>query len=83
MKEGELLLGKLIYKHLKENGQSITWLATQLNCDRKKLYTFFKTSYTDTEFLFDICRVLKYDFFPYFSEKLSRIGITNKALWQN
>ncbi|MDR0872895.1 MAG: XRE family transcriptional regulator [Prevotellaceae bacterium] len=74
------LLGELICKHLKENGQSITWLAKQLHCDRKKLYLFFKTSYSDTEFLFDICRILKCDFFPYFSKQLSEIGITHKAL---
>jgi hypothetical protein len=75
-----LQLGELICKHLKQNGQSVTWLAKQLNCDRKKLYVFFNNTYSDTEFLFNICRVLKCDFFVYFSKELSKMGITNKAL---
>jgi len=75
----DIEIGRFVHEYLKNNGVQITWLAKQLNCDRKKLYTFFKGYYFDFSFLFDICVALDYDFFPYFSKKLANLGINRKT----
>ena len=78
--KNDLPLGKLIYNYIKKNGVNVSWLAKQMECDRKKLYIFFKTSYCDTIFLDKICYFLRCDCFVYYSKKLAENQITDKIL---
>ncbi|MDR2963097.1 MAG: hypothetical protein LBU90_05655 [Bacteroidales bacterium] len=64
-------IGQQIKNHLKESGQSVTWLARQLNCERTKIYRLFRTPYIDTDILFTVSKILKYDFFVQYSRRLS------------
>jgi len=80
MNNTELSLGKLIYRHIRKNRVNVSMLATQMECDRKKLYTFFKTSYCDNVFLEKICFFLRCDCFVYYSKKLAENQITDKIL---
>jgi len=75
----DIEIGRFLHNYLKNNGIQITWLAEQLHCDRKKLYSFFKSDYCDLGFLFDICVALDCDFFPYLSNKLAQRGISRQA----
>jgi len=65
-----LHIGSLIYTTLKQKGHSVTWLASQLHCDRSNLYKIFDKYYIDTDLLYRISKILNTDFFQYYSQKL-------------
>ena len=75
-----LSLGELIHMYMKKNGQSVSWLATQIGCTRNKLYRFFRTSRCDNDFLEEICFFLKCDCFVYYSKKLADNEIINQIV---
>jgi predicted transcriptional regulator len=56
-------IGQKIQRRLKEQGQSVTWFAKQLNCNRTNIYNIFKKVNVDTELLKRICKILNYNFF--------------------
>ncbi|MCL2328392.1 MAG: XRE family transcriptional regulator [Bacteroidetes bacterium] len=56
-------IGKLIRKHLKDNGQSVVWFAKQLECDRSKMYRIFNSPIIYSSDLWQISAILKHDFF--------------------
>ena len=59
----EFHLGKMIKAELMQQGRSITWLATQINCSRENLYQLFRNPWINTETLLKIGQALDYDFF--------------------
>jgi len=58
-----LHIGKLVRKHLRENGQTVVWLTKQLGCDRSKLYRIFKNPDIYMSDLWQISIILKHNFF--------------------
>lgn len=63
-------IGKIIKGKLKEQGRSVTWLATRLSCTRENLYNVFAKDHINTQLLFKISQELNYDFFKEFSNCL-------------
>ena len=68
-------LGSIIRKRFDEQGESVSWFAKQLCCDRTNVYSIFKRESIDTALLVKISTILKHDFFKYYSED---IAITDK-----
>ncbi len=63
-------IGKIIKEKLKEQGRTVTWLASQLSCTRENLYNIFAKDHINTQLLFKISQELNYDFFKEFSNCL-------------
>ncbi|MDR1347039.1 MAG: helix-turn-helix transcriptional regulator [Prevotellaceae bacterium] len=63
----EIHIGNLILGKLKENGQTVSWLAQKVYCDRSNLYRIFKRTSIDTDLLMRISNALHYNFFDLFS----------------
>ncbi len=63
-------IGKLIREKLDENGQSASWLAKKVNCDRSTLNKLLKRNHIDTDLLLRISKTLNFDFFSYYSDSL-------------
>jgi len=63
-------IGKLIKQKLKENGQSIAWLAKKVDCDHGNLCKILKTDNINSTLLKNISKTLKHDFFVYFSKNV-------------
>ncbi|WP_272961157.1 XRE family transcriptional regulator [Barnesiella viscericola] len=63
-------IGELIRERLKAEERSVTWFARKLSCSRANVYKIFRKEYIDTELLTRISRILDYDFFQYFSDRL-------------
>jgi len=63
-------IGELIKQKLKENGQSISWLAKQVNCDRCNLSKILNGDDINSKLLENISRVLKHNFFVYLHNKV-------------
>lgn len=63
-------IGELIKKELKKQGRSVTWLAAELGYSRGHLYRLFAKNWIYTDLLYKISRMLKHDFFKYYSEEL-------------
>lgn len=60
-------------------GYTVTWFASQLNCDRRNIYRIFEKENIDIILLAQISRVLNYDFFEYLSENmLNKSSAMNK-----
>ncbi len=68
-------MGVLIRNHLKERGQSVSWLARQLHCSRENMYHIFSKAWIDTEMLLKISIILEYNFFTYYNDFLSSKGV--------
>ena len=62
-------MGRIIKRKLKEDEErSVSWLARQINCDPCNLCRILKNSqHINSELLVHISRVLRYDFFKYYS----------------
>jgi len=71
-------IGTLILQKLKENGQAVSWLAKKIRSDRSNLYRILKRNHLDTQMLWDISRVLNFDFFAYFSEHFRQTKMQEK-----
>ena len=52
-------------------GLTTVWLASQLGYHRTNLYKIYSMQTIDTGVLLRISRILKYDFFALYSEKIS------------
>lgn len=61
-------IGKLIKAELAQQGRSITWLASQVDCSRENLYKVFRHKWIYTDLLLQICEALDFDFFKVCSE---------------
>lgn len=49
---------------------TITWFASQLNCDRRNIYNIFARQSIDTELLTRISRILNHNFFADIAETI-------------
>ncbi len=63
-------IGKAIYKELKRQGRTVTWLSRQLGTSRMACYRIFDNYSIDTQILYRISSVLGVDFFKTYSESL-------------
>lgn len=63
-------IGQLIKDELIRQERTVTWLAHQVNCDRRNIYHIFSRADIDTDMLFRISLALHTDFFAYYSNKL-------------
>lgn len=70
--ELQFSIGQLIKQELARQGRTVTWLARQVNCDRRNIYHVFSRAYIDTALLFRISIALRTDFFAYYSQELQR-----------
>lgn len=64
-------IGHIIREELRSQGRSVTWLAKQLNIDRRVCYRIFHSYSIDTQVLFRISRILGKDFFADYSACLN------------
>ena len=63
-------IGHIIQEELRAQGRSVTWLAKQLNLDRRVCYRIFDCYSIDTHLLFRISGLLGRNFFEEFSIRL-------------
>ncbi len=66
----DIHIGKLIREKLDKNGQSASWLAKKVHCDRSSFNKLLKKDHIDTKLLLHISKVLNFDFFSYYSDSL-------------
>lgn len=59
-------IGSVIEKELRRQGQTATWFARELYCNRQNVYNIFKRKSIDTDLLMRISLVLHCNFFEYF-----------------
>ena len=57
-----LRIGESIHQELKDQGRSVTWLATQLGMERSSLYYTFKQNIIALDFLIRISILLDHNF---------------------
>jgi hypothetical protein len=62
--------GFAIRSQLKKNGQSIAWLARQLDCDPSNLRKQLNTAHLYSDLILHISIVLKKDFFAPYSHNI-------------
>jgi len=65
-------IGKKIERVIHEQGCSVTWFAAQLGFTRVTAYNIFRRTDIDTDLLFRISALLRYNFFEYFSEDFKK-----------
>ncbi len=66
----EIHIGLKTREELRRQGRSNRWFAEQLNINQRTVNKIFDKVCIDTQQLLRISRVLKVDFFKYFSESL-------------
>jgi plasmid maintenance system antidote protein VapI len=66
----EIHIGKLIQAKMEAEGRSVTWLAKQLHCYRSNVYKIYQKQTIDMDLLLRISKILKTDFFNYYSDIL-------------
>lgn len=66
----DIHIGQIIRDKLNENGQSASWLARKVHCDRSSLNKLLKKDHIDTKLLLRISEILNFNFFSYYSESL-------------
>ena len=65
-------IGEIIKQELKNQGKTSIWLAEELGCHRTNVYKIYNRNTIDSGMLFHISKLLKVDFFKYFSEALKK-----------
>lgn len=63
-------VGRLIKQVVKERGMTVREFAEKLYCDRKNVYKIFTKDHISTGLLWDVSRVLDFDFYSYLSSCL-------------
>ena len=58
-------------EELQRQGKTSVWLANELGCHRTNIYKVYDRTTIDTGMLFHISKILKVDFFKYYSDALS------------
>ena len=61
-------IGNLIREKLNENGQSASWLARKVHCDRSNFNKILQKDHIDTKLLLHISEVMNINFFNYYSD---------------
>lgn len=62
-------IGHIIQEELRAQGRTVTWLARQLNIDRRVCYRIFDSYSIDTHLLFRISQLVKRNFFEEYSRE--------------
>jgi hypothetical protein len=75
--KSKLPVGRLIKERMESDGHSVAWLAKRMYCDRSNIYKIFQKQSLDTETLFLVSRVMKVDFFAYYSNNLQADSMQN------
>lgn len=65
-------IGSLIEEQVRKQNMNVSSFAKKLNCDRTNVYDIFKRSTIDTELLYRISKMLKYNFFDLYSKRLGK-----------
>jgi plasmid maintenance system antidote protein VapI len=65
-------IGEIIKRELKNQGKTSVWLAEKLGCHRTNVYKIYNRNTIDSGMLFHISKLLKVDFFKYFTEALKK-----------
>lgn len=68
---GAIMIGSMIRNKLKERRHTVVWFAAQLGCSRTNVYKIFAKPSIDAEELLRISRILDFDFFRIYSDKLN------------
>ena len=63
-------IGKLIREQVEKQDKTVVWLAEQLSCSRTNIYKIYERFSIDTGLLLRISKVLGYNFFRLYTEKL-------------
>ncbi|MBR4441164.1 MAG: helix-turn-helix transcriptional regulator [Bacteroidales bacterium] len=63
-------LGRTIREKLRQQGRTVTWFASQLNCNRSNIYKILNKSSIDIDLLRRICVILGYNFFAALSHEV-------------
>ena len=63
-------IGSLIEQELRRHDRSVTWLASELHCDRTNVYKVFKRKSIDTRLLVDISVILQHNFFLDYADEV-------------
>lgn len=65
-------IGEIIKRELKNQGKTSVWLVEELGCHRTNVYKIYNRNTIDSGMLFHISKLLKVDFFKYFTEALKK-----------
>ena len=65
-------IGQLIKQELQSQGRTVAWLTRELNCSRSTVYKIFEKPTLDTAILLQVSKLLKVDFFRYYTNELSK-----------
>ena len=76
-------IGNLIRQKVKEENKTSVWLAEQLSCSRTNVYKLYDKKSIDTDILFRISSILKFDFFSIYSEEVLQKGLSLIGLHAN
>ena len=64
-------IGSLIEQELRRQDWSVTWLASELHCDRTNVYKVFKKKSIDTQLLENISVILRHNFFLDYADEVT------------
>jgi len=67
IEQENLLIGALIHQKLKERDHSTAWLSRKIYCSQSTLGKIWEREHIDAALLWDISKVLRYDFFAHYS----------------
>ena len=70
-------IGNLIRQKVREQNKTSVWLAEQLSCSRTNVYKLYDKKSIDTDILFRISSILKFDFFSIYSEEVLQKGLSH------
>ncbi len=78
----KLHIGHIIEKKNKEKNIGPTELGRKLHTSKQNIYAIYKRESIDTMLLFQLSKVLKYDFFELYSEKINTNPLDDLTLEQ-
>lgn len=65
-----IFIGEEIKKVVKERKVTVSWLARELGCHRTNIYRIFDAASVDSDVLFRLSIILKFNFFDLYSNQI-------------
>lgn len=65
-----IFIGEEIKKVVKERNVTVSWLAWELGCHRTNIYRIFDSASVDSDVLFRLSIILKFNFFDLYSNQI-------------
>lgn len=65
-----IFIGEEIKKVVKERNVTVSWLARELGCHRTNIYRIFDSASVDSDVLFRLSIILKFNFFDLYSNQI-------------